>query len=153
MHSSEIALQSLTERLALPAHLVLPALAAPLLEPKVERPLSRELRNRDHEVTAAIANQPFHIAFLVPFTRTRIAVADHVCERNALNSVARCLVTSSRIFHQAAVVVADNWARQRAEEREGMNVSVHPEFVADRRNSGRAGYISVSCNHADALLR
>src|SRR3546814_16076034 len=77
LHGREIALQPLTDRLALPAHLVLLALAALLLQPQVERLPGRELRDRHHEVAPAIAYQPLHIAFLVPLSRASIAVADH----------------------------------------------------------------------------
>ena len=144
LHGRQIALQALTDRLALPAHLVLLALAALLLQPQVEGLPGRELRDRHHEIAAAVTNQPFHIAFLVPLARAGIAVADHVMRQESAEqrgTLARAVWQDFR--HKAAIVVVNDGTRHRAEEREGMNVSVNPSLRHCRRIGPHIAGITV----------
>lgn len=102
-------------------------LAALFLQPQVEGFPGGELRHRHHEVAPGVAHQTFDIPFVIALARTAIASPDQVVrqepaeQRGALSGAIR-----QDFRHQAPVVVAEHRLGNRAEEREGMDMAIHP---------------------------
>ena len=77
-HGGQIAGEPFPDRLGLAAQDVRLPPAALLLEVGVERVPGREPRDRHHEVAAGEADQPLHIALVVPFPGAAVAIAEQV---------------------------------------------------------------------------
>src|SRR5690606_19351063 len=82
-HGNQITLQPLADRLALTAQDIVLALAASVLQPKIECLPPRELGKRHHEVAAAIAHQALDIPLVIAFARTAVVVPDQVMRQEA----------------------------------------------------------------------
>ena len=126
-HRSKVTLQSLTDRLAFAAQDGALTFEALFFQPEVERLPSVKCRHRHHEVAPRIAHQAFDISLVVALARPAIAIPDQVVrqepaeQRGALSGAIR-----QDLRHKASVVVVEHRLRNRAEEREGMDMAIHP---------------------------
>src|SRR5690606_35776051 len=125
----EIALQPLSDRLALAAQPVVLALAALLFQPGVEHIPCREPWDRNHEVATSIANEALDIPLVVALAGATVAIPDQVVGQEAAEqrrSLARAV--GQDLDHQATIIVVDDRLRHGPEEGERMDVAIDPRL-------------------------
>ena len=133
-HRLQIPRQPRADRLGVSTQDLRLALAALRLEPGVEVLPGGEARQRNHERPPPPADQPLDGTLVVALAGPAVAVTDQVVRQEPAEErgpLARAVAQDAR--HQAAVVVVEHRLRHAAEEREGMDVTVHPGLGGGRR--------------------
>ena len=116
------------------AQLVILAFPALLFEPVVESIPRRKGRDRHHEVAPGVSDQALNRSFVIALAGAPISIPDHVVRQHLAEQL-RAPACPVRFDpgHQAAVVVVEDRQRHGTEEREGVDMPIHPGFRCRRR--------------------